>query len=439
MLRKYSLIFTNVLIFLLFASSNLPAMVPNPILSSNKDVITSSGTVTYLTDNKFKNQFWNVTNDSWLAIHIGNGYQKVFISFNDPNYAWASIPLAPDNCPNTNLAHLTDYDILVSSNSTDGQNGDWTSILSVTNNAVTSRGHKVNSNGAEWIKLHIIKGNGFLDEVEVFDITNGAEDIWFFAGTSISAHTYKGTPPSSNFADLIKAANPDFTPAMIRGGIGCQNSSVFVQNISTYLKMAEDAHFWAIEHGTNDAWGGHNAGVQTFRQNLQIIIDSCKNNGIEPILARVLATNESSAQWQVHEDYLKCIDDLTKENNLIPGPDLFSWFKDNPQGLSSDGVHPSEIGCAKIQELWAQKMDSLYNSVKIVKNRSRDYPLRTENHFFKVCNNGNLVLESKRPGSAAVFSLCGKVVHKTRFSTNSLRQEKKVPNGIYVVKFYKEK
>ncbi|MDO5575521.1 MAG: hypothetical protein Q4F84_00460 [Fibrobacter sp.] len=437
MLRKHSLIFINVLAILLFACQNLTAMVPNPILSRGKDVVTSSGTVSYLTDNKFKNQFWNVTNDSWLAIHIGNGHQKLFVSFNDPNYAWASTPLAPDNCPNTGLAHLEDYDILVSQNSTDGKNGDWTTALQVTGNVVTSRGHKINSDNAEWVRIHVIKGSGVLDEIEVFDITNGSEDIWFFAGTSISANTYKGTPPVSNFADLVNAANSSFTPAMIRGGIGCQNSNVFVQNISTYLEMAKDAHFWAIEHGTNDAWGGYNGGAANFRRNLQTIIDSCKANGIEPILARVLATNETSAQWQVHQDYLTCIDELTKENNLIPGPDLFSWFKDNPQGLASDGVHPNEIGSAKIQELWAQKMDSLYNTVKVVQKRTPTSRLRNAKNIYRVCNNGKLVLEPKQSGSATVFSLCGKVVHRVQFSQNAMRQEKSVPDGVYIVKFSK--
>jgi len=337
-----------------------PGINSNPIISRGKAVYTSSGLAPYLVDDKFNTTSFNVTNNSWIAINVDSGPSKVFVNWNNPVYAWSN-ELAPSNCPNT-TSFPVDYNFLISSNSTNGADGAWTIVDSVRGNIVTARGHLIDFSGASWVKMQIIKGGGQIDEVEIFDASKGDSDVWFFAGTSISANTYKGTPPTQNFADLVTLNHPGYNPAMIRGGIGCISSTDLKNNISKYLKMAGNAHYWAIEMGTNDAWNNGNSNVPTFKNNLQIVIDSCKKHGIQPIIAHVLATNSSITKWQVHPDYYKAVDDLTAENNLIAGPDLFNWFLAHPGELNggTDGVHPNATGAASIQRLWAQKMDSLY-------------------------------------------------------------------------------
>ncbi len=412
------------------------AMTANPIISRGKPVFTSDGEVRYLTDNKFGNQFWPVKNGSWVAINTGEGPRKVFLNFNDPAYAWAKAPIAPPNCPNDQLVYLRDYDILTSSNSTNGSNGDWNKVLSIKGNVVTARGHEIEYAGASWVKIQILDGGGNLDEVEIFDVTKGSEDIWFFAGTSISANTYKGNPPEENFADLIAKNNPGFNPVMIRGGIGCQNSTQLVQNIKTYLEIASNANFWAIEHGTNDAWGGTNGGVSTFKNNLQIVIDSCKKNGIKPVIARMIANNKTAAGWQVHQDYLKCIDELTTTNNLIPGPDLYSWFSEHPEGLNSDGVHPNAKGAEKIQQLWALKMDSLYKSAVYNKERSN---LQSKSRLFTMqIKNRQILIHSSCSGEISIFSSAGHLLKRTAL-LNSKASLKMESTGVFVVKFVHSK
>jgi lysophospholipase L1-like esterase len=347
-------------IFFSLSTQVFSVIIPNPKISGGKTVFTSKGSTTYLTDNKFNSNPWNVSNNSWIAIPVGSGSSMIFFNWNNPSYAWSN-ELSPSKCPNTILFPI-DYNLLISSNSTNGEDGDWEIADTVRNNIVCSRGHLIDFTGASWVKMQIIKGGGQIDEIQVFDASKGNEDVWFFAGTSISANAFKGTPPAKNFADLVTEKHADYNPAMIRGGIGCISSSDFVGNLSKYLKMAGNAHFWAIEMGTNDAWGGTNGNVTTFKNNLQKVIDSCKVAGIQPIIAKVLATNETLAGWQVHSDFQKAIDDLTAKNNLIAGPDFYTWFLANPGDLNSDGVHPNATGAANIQRLWAEKMDSLYGS-----------------------------------------------------------------------------
>jgi len=336
----------------------ISAIVPNPIISRGQPVFTSSDKASYLVDNKFNTSKWTVSDNSWIAIQVDPGPTQVFLNWNNPSYPWSN-ELSPPSCPNS-ISFPVDYNILISSNSTNGEDGDWIIADSIRDNIVAARGHLIDFVGASWIKMHIISGGGQLDEVEVFDASSDDEDVWFFAGTSISANAFKGTPPAKNYADLVNQNHSEYNPVMIRGGIGCISSTDFVNNISRYLEMAGNANFWAIEMGTNDAWGGTNGNVAVFRSNLQRVIDSCKAHGIQPIIARVLATNESAVDWQVHPDFLNAVDNLTAHNNLIPGPDLYTWFLAHPGDLNSDGVHPNSYGAASFQRLWAEKMDSLY-------------------------------------------------------------------------------
>ena len=203
-------------------------------------------------------------------------------------------------------------------------------------------------------------------EIEVMGIkcpkVKECDDTWFFMGTSISQMGMKQFTVDSNFAQLIHARFADYYPAMLRGGIGCVTSQGVVDALKYYAEYVGNVKFWAIEMGTNDAWGGSNANVETFTKNLQTIIDTAKAHGVTPIIARMIATNPEIAKWQVHQDYLDAIDKLTKDNELPAGPDFYNYFLEHPEELSaSDGVHPAEPkGGQSMHRLWAEAAALLY-------------------------------------------------------------------------------
>lgn len=339
-------------------------IIPNQIISRGKPAYSSNGDASTLVDNIFGYGVFSISNGSWVAIEVGAGPSDVFVAWNTPPYSWSDVIAASTSCQQ-GVAIPIDYTIETSSNSTNGSDGDWTTAKTITENTVTNRGHVIPFEGASWVRISISNGTGSFDEVEVFDLSDGGTDSWFFPGTSISANAFKGSVPDNNFADVVAENHPGFTPIMIRGGIPCINSTSFAEDIKLYLEMAGNVKYWAIEMGTNDAWGGSNNNAETFRANMQIVIDACKENGIEPIIARMIGTNEDAAGWQVHPDYLAAIDELTQENDLIAGPDFYTWFSTHPEDLTSDGVHPSESGSESMQRLWAEKMASLYTGSEI--------------------------------------------------------------------------
>lgn len=348
-----------------FLSASAFAIKPNPLISRFKPIYASfSGSPSMLVNGKFGETAWSITDSSWIAIKLEPGISKVFFIWNCTNYMWSDSIANPRDCAE-GLPVPINYHMLVSGNSTNGVDGTWAAIDSVFDNVVAARGHRITLGNNYWIKMLVSKGGGKIDEIEVFDISDGAEDTWFFLGTSMTANAFKGPVQFKNFSnyvmEYVKEFNPKATPAFIRGGIGCATSNGFAADIKKLMDIAGNVNFFAIEVGTNDAWGGTTENIQSFTDNLQVLITGCKSQGIDPIIARIPATNPEKASWQISDAYLKVIDDLTKRNNLIPGPDFYDWFLKHPDELKDDGIHPSQRGGASMQRLWAEAVYKLYD------------------------------------------------------------------------------
>ena len=135
-----------------------------------------------------------------------------------------------------------------------------------------------------------------------------------------------------------------------------------MEHLSEYLEYAGNVKFWAIEMGTNDAWGGGDWNLNTYVSNMQTIIDSAKAHGITPVIARIIATDSAKAGWQINPAFLEAVDKLVEDNDLPQGPDFYSYFKEHPELLASDGVHPNAEtkGGQAMHHLWAEALAPLY-------------------------------------------------------------------------------
>ena len=361
MLKKYHLLY----LILFIANTSLFAIKPNPLISKYKPIYASfTGSPTAIVNGKFGETAWAIKDSSWVALKLGEGFSKIFFTWNCINYMWSDSIGSPGTCAE-GLPVPEEYLLLVSENSTNGLDGTWKTADSITGNKVAARGHTIKFEGALWIKMLVLKGSGKVDEIEVFDISQGNDDTWLFLGTSITANAFKGPVPFKDFRyfviDYVKEYNPQATPAFIRGGIGCLKSDGLAADIKKMLQMAGGVKYVAIEIGTNDAQGGSPDNVKTFTKNLQKCINVCKAQKVEPIIARTPATNPEKASWQIHEDYLKAIDNLVKKNKLKPGPDLYQWFSQHSDELKDDGIHPNQRGGTNILRLWAEAVYMLYN------------------------------------------------------------------------------
>jgi len=332
-------------------------ITPNKLISGGIPAHTGSTTTDYLTDGYLTN--WKSSSAKEIALKVGEDPKKLLINWESyGDCAWATD--FTSNCGHTGVA-LSNFKILTSANSTDGNDGDWTEAAVIENNPVMARGVEIEFVGKSWFKFVSEGDVGQILEIEAFDMSDGGTDTWFFMGTSISQMGLKQQDTDSTTAQLIHSRFPEYTPAMLRGGIGCINSTEVVAHLNDYLKYAGNVKFWAIEMGTNDAWGGGDWNLQTYVDNMQTIIDSAKAHGITPIIARIIATDSAKAGWQINPAFLEAVDKLTEDNNLPKGPDFYSYFREHQELLGSDGVHPnSDGGGQAMHHLWADALAPLY-------------------------------------------------------------------------------
>ena len=333
-------------------------ITPNRLVSGGLPAHTGATTTDYLTDGYLTN--WKSSSAKEIALNVGEGPKKLLInweSFGD--CAWATD--FTSGCGHSGVA-LSNFKILTSANSTDGTDGDWEVAATIQNNPVMARGVTIDFAGKSWFKFASEGDVGQILEIEAFDMSAGGTDTWFFMGTSISQMGIKQQDTDSTTAQLIHAKFPEYTPAMLRGGIGCINSTEVVEHLNEYLEYAGNVKFWAIEMGTNDAWGGGDWNLNTYVSNMQTIIDSAKAHGITPVIARIIATDSAKAGWQINPAFLEAVDKLVEDNDLPQGPDFYSYFKEHPELLASDGVHPNAEtkGGQAMHHLWAEALAPLY-------------------------------------------------------------------------------
>ena len=215
--KRAAALFTVAFSMVMLAGNPAFAITPNKLVSGGLKAHTGSTTTDYLTDGYLTN--WKSSSEKEIALNVGAGPKKLLITWESlGDCAWATN--FTSNCGHSGVA-LSNFKILTSANSTDGRDGDWSEAANITNNPVMARGVEIDFDGKSWFKFVSEGDVGKLLEIEAFDMTENGTDTWFFMGTSISQMGLKQQDTDSTTAQLIHARFPDYTPAMLRGGIGC--------------------------------------------------------------------------------------------------------------------------------------------------------------------------------------------------------------------------
>jgi lysophospholipase L1-like esterase len=151
---------------------------------------------------------------------------------------------------------------------------------------------------------------------------------------------------------------------MIDGGIGGELSTGGLARLTEALTLNSAYRFFVLGYGTNDANRGD---MTSYKTAMQSMIDMVKAAGKIPIVPRI--PYASNTQYSMVDQFNVVADELVASNNLIPGPDFYTFFMANPDdftcppcgsGRATDGLHPDDTGLQAMNQLWATAAMPLY-------------------------------------------------------------------------------
>lgn len=355
-----SLMISSVLTATAIGTLNISAdTVPNPVISRNCPAYSQVNPATASAGNDdFYYSFWSGTAEDYLAYDLSDipaaQRKKVLAVWYNATgqYDYTVVNQNSNGMP-------TDYTIEINkaASGTYPESG-WEIVDTVTDNTLHSRQHVVNMEGYNWIRLNVRKSDGKNGgNVQLnFDIHNasdGVDDSWIFFGDSITAGGMMNCY-GTGFAEYVHQLDSKYYPAQENGGIGGIFSTDGKNNIEKWLSSFPGKYV-SIAYGTNDAWGNQ-TGAQKYYENTAFMIEKVIEAGKTPIVPKIPYSTESGVNTYL-DSYNEMVDKIYSEYpEVIKGPDFDAYFRENPDLLSSDGVHPSSEGYDGMRKLWAETM-----------------------------------------------------------------------------------
>ena len=355
--------------------SQLPGSTTSgQVISRNVPAFASLGyyPATYANNSNYDEPWRSQGTPAWLAYDLSNvkasERQKVLV-------VWYNETLAYDHTIIGENAYNMPRDYTLEVNSAPGGGSPpdkgWKTLVTVKGNVYHSRQHLLDLAGNNWLRINITAVDGSLEnfdaafKMDVYDAHNSTSDDWIFFGDSITAgamgHSTIGNGVTT-FAQLINEHAPDHFPAQESGGIGYLTSADGAKYLSTWLKLFPGKYI-GLSYGTNDAIDC--VGADDFYNNYVTMVRDVLSAGKIPVIPHI--------PWGKNSDIQHCgpvlnakIDALyTAFPEMIKGPDLWTLFRNNPQLISNDTIHPTDTGFGVYRQQWANAMlGTVYKSTE---------------------------------------------------------------------------
>jgi len=248
----------------------------------------------------------------------------------------------------------------------------WVTVASLAGNHLRSYSYNLPFAGYNWIRGNFTASDGSSGNadialnLDVYDASNGVTDGWFFNGDSITANcmdhaniydedaAHPGsyiTIVAPSFGQQVNAFVGNDTPLQENAGVPGFASGDMIAYLGGWLQHVP-SRYVTINLGTNDAAGGIAPAV--FYANMQSLVRTVIAAGKVPVIPTIPYSLDPThlANTPALNDQIRAL--YRAYPALVPGPDLWTLFLNNPTYISSDQVHPNAQGCAAYRSLWAQ-------------------------------------------------------------------------------------
>jgi lysophospholipase L1-like esterase len=338
---------------------------PMPLISRGVPVFASSQiyAASNANDGDYST-YWRGSIPGWIAYDLSKvpaaQRGRVIVAwYNDP----ATSPYDHTIVGEVAYNSLRDYTVQANAapGGTSAPSAGWVTLATVTGNHYHSRTHLVDMTGYTWIRLNITAGDGSSGNsdasfnLDVHDASQGAQDSWIFYGDSITEDGMHHEPinGTGNFSQLVNAARPGTYPAYEDGGTYGLVSADGAQRIATWLSTFP-GRYVALSFGTNDANGCGD--TTSFYNNYVTMVQAVLSAGKVPVVPTIPASKTANVQSCGPAFNAKIQALYTAFPQIVKGPDLWTFFKNNPSLIGSDNLHPSAAGYAAYRQQWANAM-----------------------------------------------------------------------------------
>lgn len=361
------------LVALPLVSTNAPAFTNNDCNGSFPASLADDGN--YQTLWRSCDQAPSTSNPIWLAYDLSQAHSAGGGKLSRVVVAWNSDWMSGDydtsyNKDDYNVPGTFAIQVNPAPGGTSAPTTGWvTAVPTITRNVYHSRQFLIDMKGDNWVRLVVTASYGspgntdVAVNMEVHDASQSRvgeplSDDWIFYGDSITAggmdHGVGGG--TGSFSQLVNEADPAYYPVQEGGGIGYLTSSSGAANINKWLSLFPGAYV-GLSYGTNDILGGCSAaGLKGLYDNYVTMVTAVLKQGRIP----VVPTIPWGADSQIQACGPRANAEIEKLYGAYPqmvrGPDLWMYFKDNPSLIRSDGIHPTQAGYAAYSHRWAEAM-----------------------------------------------------------------------------------
>ncbi len=227
----------------------------------------------------------------------------------------------------------------------------WSQVASVTGNARSGAMLPFMMSGANWLRMSFTRSSdtNFVGvNLDLYSTAGGAGDTWMFLGDSI---THISMPRAfSDLPSLVHALKPDHWPAVIEAAIGGTRT---VDAVSAFDNTLRDfpGNFVVLAYGTND---------DPANFQLETLVQKVIALGKTPVVPHMPWSDRADIQAK-GPTMNGIIDGLyVKYPQILRGPDLWTFFKENPSYIPSGDIHPNDAGREALRHQWASLMASAY-------------------------------------------------------------------------------
>lgn len=202
-----------------------------------------------------------------------------------------------------------------------------------------------------------------IHNIGLYELDGQTDDIWLAVGASIQ----EGGMSHTIFKETV-AAEFGYDPVVFNRAVSGWTAGKLRRRLPALLADHPEARYVAIHIGGNDVsvQRPYPGGADKLEGQLEAIVAMVRDAGRVPILARLsyrqyrkppaVPPEDNGAGPYVEAVYDPMIARMTPAFSTFWGcgvVDPYSWYRDHPEELAPDGIHPNRAGRKSWARLWA--------------------------------------------------------------------------------------